>query len=170
MRKTATYPALSNVMKISHLATISFLVVSTISSIGAIGIVAHQYTVQRSAAQVVANTAVVERMQGLSDALAHVADDGRAAVVADYGFVSEKDFEAALSAQRRTLETSLNTRAEELATNDKRLTALLAACGFNAIIAIMSAIALYDIVGRQRRRAPDRLAECIESVSSPTTA
>jgi hypothetical protein len=155
-------------MKTSHLATIGLLAISSLSAIGAIGLVAHQYTIQRSAVQVVANTAVVERMQGFSDALSHVPNGERQVAVAKYGFLSENAFESALMEKRGELETSLKVRAEELATNDKRLTALLAAFGFNAIIAIMSAFALYDTAA-SRRQITDRPAERVERVARPTT-
>lgn len=156
-------------MKISHLATVVLLTASTIGSIGSIGFVAQQFTLQRSAVRVVANTVVVERMQGMSDALAHIPDGERHAAVVGYDFTSDKDLEAALMAKRRELETSQNARAEELATNDKRLVVLLAACGFNAIVTIMSALALYELAASQRRRASDRPAPA-ESITRPTAA
>jgi hypothetical protein len=86
-----------------------------------------------------------------------------------YGFTGDKDLEAALMVKRRELETSQNARAEELATNDKRLAMLLAACGFNAIVTIMSALALYELAASQRRRALDRPAPA-ENITRPTAA
>jgi hypothetical protein len=156
-------------MKISHLATVVLLTVSTVGSIGSLCFVAQQFTVQRSAVQVVADTVVVERMQGMSDALASIPDGERHAAIASYGFAGEKDLEAALMAERLELETSQKARAEELATNDKRLTVLLAACGFNAIVTIMSAFALYELAASQRRRALDRHAST-EGITRPDAA
>jgi hypothetical protein len=156
----------SNLMKISHIATVALLAASAMSSVGAIGPVAHQYRVQRSAVQVVANTTIVERMQGLSEALDYIPESGRHSLLTEIGFSSQKDFAAALSAKRQELELSQQARAEELTTNDKRLTVLLAACGFSAIVALLSAIALYDIVAIQRRRPSDIRARNV----TPATA
>lgn len=143
---------ISDVMKISHIATVALLTASAISSLGAISLVVHQYTVQRSAVQVVADTALVERMQGLTDAINYVPMSERHALLSEYGFLNEEALQTALPAQRRDLESAQQARAEELSTNDKRLAALLAICGFNAIVAVMTGIAFYDIAARRRRR------------------
>ena len=137
---------ISYAMKISHIATVALLTASAISSLGAISLVVHQYTVQRSAVQVVADTALVERMQGLTDAINYVPMSERHALLSEYGFLNEEALQTALPAQRRDLESAQQARAEELSTNDKRLAALLAICGFNAIVAVMTGIAFYLIV------------------------
>jgi hypothetical protein len=146
-------------MKISHLAAVVLLSVSAIGSIGSIGLVAQQFTIQRSAVQVLATTVTLERMQGMSDALAHIPEGQRHAAAMEYGVSGDKDIEVALTAMRGDLEASQKARAEELATNDKRLAVLLAACGFNAIVTIMSILALYELAARQSLRASDHAAE-----------
>ena len=146
---------ISDVMKISHIATVALLAASAISSLGAIGLVARQYTVQRSAVRVVANTALLERLQGLTDAIDYVPMSERHALLSEYGFLNEKALQTALPAQRRDLESAQQARAEELSTNDKRLATLLAICGFDAIVAVMSGIAFYDIAARRRRHLSD---------------
>jgi hypothetical protein len=146
-------------MKISHLAAVILLSLSAIGSIGSIGLVARQFTIQRSAVQVLANTVTVERMQGMSDALVHIPEGHRHAAAMEYGFSGDKDIEVALTAMRGDLEASQKARAEELATNDKRLAVLLVAGGFNAIITIMSALALYELAAKQGLRTSDRAAE-----------
>ena len=93
----------------------------------------------------------MERMQGLTDAIDYVPMSERHALLSEYGFLNEEALQTALPAQRRDLESAQQARAEELSTNDKRLAALLAICGFNAIVAVMSGIAFYDIAARRRR-------------------
>jgi hypothetical protein len=146
-------------MKINHLATVVLLSLSAIGSIGSIGLVARQFTIQRSAVLVLANTVTLERMQGMSDALAHISEGQRHAAAMEYGFSGDKDIEVALTAMRGDLEASQKARAKELATNDKRLAVLLAACGFNAIVTIMSILALYQLAARQSLRDSDHAAE-----------
>jgi hypothetical protein len=154
-------------MKISHLAAVLLLSLSAIGSIESIGLVAQQFTIQRSAVQVLANTVTVERMQGMSDALAHIPESHRHAAAMEYGFSGDKDLGVALTAMRGDLEASQKARAEELATNDKRLAVLLAACGFNAIATIMSVLALYELEAKRGSRASDRP---VESVPIPKAA
>ncbi|WP_050455467.1 hypothetical protein [Candidatus Burkholderia verschuerenii] len=162
-------------MKISHLATVALLAASAISSIGALGLTAHQFTLQRSAVSVMANTTVVERLQGMNDALGYVPEGKRRALISTYGFSSEREVQVALTIMRRELVTSQQVRAEELSTNDKRLTALILACGLSAIVAMMAAIALFDIGWQKHQRTLDRAAHPAarpnaDSATHPTTA
>jgi hypothetical protein len=131
-------------MKVSHIATIAFLTASAIGMTGAVSVVARQFTIERSAVQVVVDTSVAARLQGLSDAMEHVPAAERPLLLSKYGFKDEKALAAALTAQQRDLDSAERLRAAELAANDKRLAALLAACGFSAIVAIMGAVTLYD--------------------------
>lgn len=131
-------------MKVSHVATIAFLSASAIGMTGAISVVAHQFTNERSAVQVVIDTGIAARLQGLSDAIEHVPAAERPLLLSKYGFKDETALGAAVTAQRRDLDSAERLRAAELAANEKRLAALLAACAFSAIVAIMGAVALYD--------------------------
>ncbi|WP_310009324.1 hypothetical protein [Caballeronia sp. LZ043] len=143
-------------MKISHIATIALLATSAGSSMVAATLVARQYTMQRPVVQLITDTAVVERMQGVSDAIRYAVDympvAERQTLVSDYGYYNEDAFRLALHAQRSALESLQRTRAKELAANDMRLTAVIAICGFNTIIALMSAVVLHDIASRRRRK------------------
>jgi len=131
-------------MKVSHIATIAFLSASAFGMTGAVSVVARQFTIERSAVQVVVDTSIAARLQGLSDAMEHVPAAGRPLLLSKYGFRDETALAAALAAQRRDLDSAERLRAAELAANEKRLAALLAACAFSAIVAIMGAVALYD--------------------------
>jgi hypothetical protein len=131
-------------MKVSHIATIALLSASAIGMTGAVSVVARQFTIERSAVQVVVDTSIAARLQGLSDAMEHVPAAGRPSLLSKYGFRDETALAAALAAQRRDLDSAEKLRAAELAANEKRLAALLAACGLSAIVAIMGAVALYD--------------------------
>jgi hypothetical protein len=131
-------------MKVSHIATIAFLSASAIGMTGAIGVVARQFMIERSAVQVVVDTGIAARLQGLSDAIEHVPATERLLLLSKYGFRDETALGAALTAQRRDLDSAARLRAAELAANEKRLAALLAACCFSAIVAMMGAVALYD--------------------------
>jgi hypothetical protein len=138
-------------MKVSHIATIAFLSASAIGMTGAIGVVARQFTIERSAVQVLVDTSIAARLQGLSDAIERVPATDRPLLLSKYGFRDETALGAALTAQRRDLDSAAQLRAAELAANEKRLAALLAACGFSAIVAMMGAVALYDAhVARSR--------------------
>lgn len=140
-------------MKLSHLATVTILALSAIGSAGAIGLVAREFAIERTAVQVVADTAIVERLQGVSDAIDHVPPEQQQGMLAAYGFAQKMSLDEALSAQRSTLDRAQQARAVELSANDKRLTVLLALCGFNAIVAVMGAIALHENTISRRRRA-----------------
>jgi hypothetical protein len=133
-----------HVMKVNHIATIAFLSASAIGMTGAVSVVARQFAIERSAVQVVVNTSIAARLQGLSDAMEHVPTAERPSLLSKYGFKDETALGAALTAQRHDLGSAERLRAAELAANEKRLAALLAACGFSAIVAIMGAVALYD--------------------------
>ena len=139
-------------MKVSHIATIAFLSASAIGLTAAVSLVARQFTIERSAVQVVVDTTIAARLQGLSDALDYVPVTERTSLLSKFGFKDETALVAALSAQRRELSSAEQIRAAELALNDKRLAALLAACGFGAIVSIMGAVTIYDAhVTRSRR-------------------
>jgi hypothetical protein len=138
-------------MKVSHIATIAFLSASAIAMTGAVSVVARQFTIERSAVQVVVDTSIAARLQGLSDAMEHVPTGERPLLLSKYGFQDETALGAALTAQRRDLHSAQRLRAAQLAANEKRLAALLAACGFSAIVAIMGAVALYDAHVARRR-------------------
>jgi hypothetical protein len=140
-------------MKLSHIVTIATLSASAICSIGAIGLVARQFTIERSAVLVMADTEITARLQGLSDAIEHFPTSQHQPLLSTYGFNDERALAQALSAQRRELDFVQQARTVELTTNDKRLTVLLAACGFNAIAAIVGAIAFHEVVASRRRRA-----------------
>ncbi|KNH04371.1 hypothetical protein BRCH_02109c [Candidatus Burkholderia brachyanthoides] len=171
LRSCVCATSLSDVMKIRHLATVALLAASAISSIGALGLVARQFTLQRSAVSVMSNIAVVERLQGMNDALDYVLEGKRHTLISKYGFSNEQEVQAALMAERHELNTSQQARAEELSTNDKQLTPLILACGFSVIVAMMAAIFLYDIGRGQRRRTSDQSAHpAADSATHSTTA
>ncbi|WP_143756935.1 hypothetical protein [Caballeronia glebae] len=118
----------------------------------AVSLVARQFTIERSTVQVVVDTTIAARLQGLSDALDHVPVAERPSLLSKFGFKDETALVAALSAQGRELSCAEQIRAAELALNDKRLAALLAACGFGAIVSIMGVVTIYDAhVTRSRR-------------------
>ena len=131
-------------MKVSHIATIAFLSASAIGMAGAVSVVARQFTIERSAVQVVVDTSIAARLQGLSDAMEYVPAAGRPLLLSKYGLRDETALAAALAAQRHDLDSAERLRAAKLAANEKCLAALLAACGLSAIVAIMGAVALYD--------------------------
>ncbi|MBC8640750.1 hypothetical protein IAG25_28435 [Caballeronia sp. EK] len=139
-------------MKASHIATLALLSVSAICSTGGITIAARQFTIERSAVRVVADSTVAARLQGLSDAIDLVPANQRPELLLKYGLKDEPALAAALSVQRRELDAAAKSRAEELAANDKRLTGLLAACGLSAIVAMMAAVTLYDMLAAADRR------------------
>ncbi|BCQ29307.1 hypothetical protein NK8_74970 (plasmid) [Caballeronia sp. NK8] len=87
-------------------------------------------------------------------------------LLSKYGFRDETALAAALAAQRRDLASAERLRAAELASNEKRLAALLAACGLSAIVAITGAVALYDAHvarGRVTREADTVAASAVPS-------
>jgi hypothetical protein len=73
-------------MKVSHITTIAFLSASAIGMTGAVSVVARQFTIERSAVQVVVDTCIAARLQGLSDAMEHVPAAGRPLLLKKYGF------------------------------------------------------------------------------------
>ncbi|WP_143328099.1 hypothetical protein [Caballeronia pedi] len=148
-------------MKVSHIATIAFLSASAIVMTGAISVAARQFTIERSAVRVIVDTSIAARLQGLSDAIELVPAYERSLLLSKYGFKDEMALAAALTAQRGDMHLAEKLRAAELAANEKRLAALLAACGFSAIVAIMGAFALYDAHvarGRDTREATTHAA------------
>ncbi|MCE4547666.1 MULTISPECIES: hypothetical protein [unclassified Caballeronia] len=131
-------------MKLSHIATVAVLIASCATSVAAIGLVVHGFKLERTAVPVVASTGLVERMQGVSDALQHVPANVQATVLQNYGFRDRKSFDDALDSQRVELARAQRLRAEALASNEKRLTALLIALVYTGSVAAMGALVLCD--------------------------
>ncbi len=131
-------------MKLSHIATVAVLIASCATSVAAIGLVVHGFKLERTAVPVVASTGLVERMQGVSDALQHVPANVQATVLQNYGFRDRQSFEDALDSQRVELARAQSLRAEALASNEKRLTALLIALVYTGFVAAMGALVLCD--------------------------
>ncbi|MDR5883732.1 hypothetical protein [Caballeronia sp. LZ032] len=142
-------------MKLSHIITVAILCASAVSSIAGVGLVARQFTIERTAVQVVVNTAVVERMQGVSDAVGYLSAADQQALLQKYGFSDRDAFDKALRDRRRELGEAQQVRADTLRANDKRLAGLLAACAFAGIAALMGAIATYDIAATRKQRVAD---------------
>ncbi|WP_144444403.1 hypothetical protein, partial [Caballeronia arationis] len=90
-------------MKLSHIITVAILCASAVSSIAGVGLVARQFTLERTAVQVVVNTAVVERMQGVSDAVGYLSAADQQALLQKYGFSDRDAFDEALRDRRREL-------------------------------------------------------------------
>jgi hypothetical protein len=107
-------------MKVSHIATIAFLSASAIGFTAAVSLVARQFTIERSAVQVVVDATITARLQGLSDALDYVPVAERISLLSKCGFKDETALVSALSAQRRELSSAEQIRAAELALYDKR--------------------------------------------------
>jgi len=131
-------------MKLSHIATVAVLIASCATSVAAIGLVVRGFKLERTAVPVVASTGLVERMQGVSDALQHVPANVQATVLQNYGFRDRQSFEDALDSQRVELARAQSLRAEALASNEKRLTALLIALVYTGFVAAMGALVLCD--------------------------
>lgn len=131
-------------MKLSHIATVAVLIASCATSVAAIGLVVHGFKLERTAVPVVASTGLVERMQGVSDALQHVPANVQATVLQNYGFRDRQSFDDALDSQRVELARAQSLRAEALARNEKRLTALLIALVYTGSVAAMGALVLCD--------------------------
>lgn len=137
-------------MKLSHIATVAIMCVSAACSATAIGLVAQQFFVERSASDVVVDTAIVERMESVADAINYVSDDKRQALLTAYGYSSQQSFDDALMQQRGDLNRALSRRATELAKGDERLAAVLAACAFASVVSIVGALALCGTRSRRR--------------------
>jgi hypothetical protein len=131
-------------MKLSHIATVAVLIASCATSVAAIGLVVHGFKLERTAVPVVASTGLVERMQGVSDALQHVPANVQATVLQNYGFRDRQSFDDALDSHRVELARAQSLRAEALASNEKRLTALLIALVYTGFVAAMGALVLCD--------------------------
>jgi hypothetical protein len=114
---TRVRESITDVMKVSHNATIAFLSASAIGMTGAVSVVARQFTIERSAVQVVVDTSIASRLQGLSDAMEHVPDAERPLLLSRYRFKNETALAAALTAQPRDLDSAEKLRAAELAAN-----------------------------------------------------
>ena len=131
-------------MKLSHIATVAVLIASCATSVAAIGLVVHGFKLERTAVPVVAGTGLVERMQGVSDALQHVPANAQATVLQNYGFRDRQSFDDALESQRVELARAQSVRAQALASNEKRLAALLIALVYTGVVAAMGALVLCD--------------------------
>ncbi|CAL8481021.1 exported protein of unknown function (plasmid) [Caballeronia sp. S22] len=131
-------------MKLSHITTVAVLIASCATSDAAIGLVVHGFKLERTAVPVVASTGLVERMQGVSDALQHVPANVQATVLQNYGFRDRQSFDDELDSQRVELARAQSLRAEALASNEKRLTALLIALVYTGFVAAMGALVLCD--------------------------
>ncbi len=83
-------------------------------------------------------------MQGVSDALQHVPANVQATVLQNYGFRDRQSFDDELDSQRVELARAQSLRAEALASNEKRLTALLIALVYTGFVAAMGALVLCD--------------------------
>ncbi|WP_144444324.1 hypothetical protein [Caballeronia arationis] len=103
--------------------------------------------------QVVASTAVVERMQGVSDAVEYLSATDQHSLLEKYGYSDRVAFDRALQDGRRELSEAQQVRADTLRANDKRLASLLAACAFAGVAALMGALATYDITATRKQRA-----------------
>jgi|GEM_PF-3395534 len=131
-------------MKLSYIATVAVLFASCATSVAAIGLVVHGFKLERTAAPVVASTGLVERMQGVSDALQHIPANVQATVLQNYGFRDRQSFDDALDSQRVELARAQSLRAEALASNEKRSTALLIALVYTGFVAAIGALVLCD--------------------------
>jgi Na+(H+)/acetate symporter ActP len=136
-------------MKLSHIATVAIMCVSAACSAAAIGLVGQQFFVERSAGEVVVDTAIVERMESVADAINSVPDEKRQALLTAYGYSSRQSFDDALRQQRGDLNRALSRRATELSRGDERLAAVLAACAFASVVSIVGALALCGAASRR---------------------
>ncbi len=83
-------------------------------------------------------------MQGVCDALKHVPANAQETVLQNYGFRDRQSFDDALDSQRVELARAQSVRAEALASNEKRMTALLIALVYTGVVAAMGALVLCD--------------------------
>jgi hypothetical protein len=131
-------------MRQSRRVATVLLALASVASAASIGLSVRQAHAQRSAVDVVIDSASVGQLNGLASAITGLPGAQQAAIARRHGFSSPAALTEALASQRGELDRAQQVRDRDLISTDRALLMSIGIALFSALAASFGAISLYE--------------------------